>query len=289
MAVDPSLRRAPRPAAWPALMAYAGAFVLAFATSTGLVFAVAFARTRGRPSGLMEETAKFALSAPGLMAVALANAAVLFAVALVGARIQGRGVVARLGIGPSRASPGGVLAAVAGIIGLSFSCGAACDLAGLHVQGTMEAMAEALRSPTPDRLALELLTIAVAPAIAEETFFRGMLQARLTASWGLWPGIVATSLAFGIFHLDPVQGSMAFLAGLFLGWAVERLGGVRPSVLAHGINNAAFIGLASVGVQERGSRSLEFAIFGAGAAVLLASVAALRSSRACDPSERGSA
>jgi hypothetical protein len=285
------LDRHPRPTAWPALLAYLAGFVLSGAVSSGLVFGVARVRSAGNLSRITEEAAAFALSAAGMMAVAATNGVVLCAVALVAARLQGGPVVARLRLGSTRASPLGASMAVAGMLGLSFACGAVIALVGAREGGTMDAIADALRSPAPGRFVLAIATIGIVPGVAEEMFFRGLVQTRLAASWGRWPAIAATAGAFGLIHVDPIQGSVAFVAGLFLGWSAERLGGIRPAVAAHAINNGAFVALAAAGsgaAEDGGSRLRQVGVLAAGVAVCLASIAVLRTSRAVTASTRAS-
>jgi membrane protease YdiL (CAAX protease family) len=227
---------------------------------------------------LQTEAMQFALSAPGVMSAALVSGSVFVLVALATARLLGRDVRAQLRLQPTRASAAGIFGAVLGVAGLSLASGAATDLLGLRQQGTMEDIARALTHSSPARLLLALVTIAIAPAIAEETFFRGLLQTRLVARWGRWPGIVIASIAFGIIHLDPVQGPLAFLVGLFLGWVTERFGGIRPSVAAHAINNAIFVLAASLtSTGGDGSRAGDYAAVAAGGVACLAATTLLRS------------
>ena len=240
-----------RPALWPVLVAYAAAFVLALVASTAYILVGAFPGSGGDVARLASEATRFAFSAPGLLGAALVSAVVLGLVTLVTARLLGGGVAARLRAGPTRARPLGVAAAAVGLAGLSLACGSAAELAGLGHGGVMESISLALRSSDPSRIALAVLAIGIAPALAEETFFRGLLQTRLGARWGRWPAIVATALAFGVFHVDPVQGSLAFVAGLFLGWVVDRFGGIRPCIAAHAVNNAMFVAVRLAGVARR--------------------------------------
>jgi membrane protease YdiL (CAAX protease family) len=159
------------------------------------------------------------------------------------------------------------------MVGLSLTSGTALELLGLRGgHGTMDQIARALSSAGPSRLPLYLAAIAIAPAIAEETFFRGLLQTRLVARWGRWPGIALSATAFGFIHLDPVQGSVAFLAGLFLGWLAERFESIRPSIAAHATNNALFVALAPW-ASASASRRMEFALATAGWLALVASIA----------------
>ncbi len=262
---------------------YAAAFLLSVVSSTMLVFAVALARTGGERSHLQTVAFEFALSAPGLIAGAAVNSAVLAVVAFSAARFHGASVGAQLRLGTTRASPLGALAACAGLVGLSFACGAVREL--LRVQGTggMDALAESLQGSSAGRFLAAVLAIGVAPGFAEETFFRGYMQTRLVASWGRWPAIVVASAAFGLIHLDPVQGSVAFAGGMFLGWVVERLGGLRPSILAHVTNNVIFVAAAAFASGGGGGAigaSGQIATLTAGSAVCVGAVLLLRSPRA---------
>jgi membrane protease YdiL (CAAX protease family) len=282
---SPELPEQRRPSPWPAAVAYVAAFVLALVSSVLLVLVVAWVRVHGERPRLQAEATAFALSAPGLMLGALANAGVLAAVALVTARLWGKPIAARLRVGPTRATRLGTASVVAGMVGLSVACGAASELAGVRGGSVMDAMAQALQGPSAVRYVGALAAIGLAPGFAEEIFFRGLLQTRLVATWGRWPAIVASSIAFGLIHLDPVQGSLAIVAGLFLGWSVERFGGVRPSILAHVANNATFVTFASFGSAEQAPRAVEIAGVVVGGLVWVASIALLRSPRAViDPS-----
>jgi membrane protease YdiL (CAAX protease family) len=214
-------------AVWPAFAACAVAFVAGSMASAILALAVGWARTSGKLARLPDEAVRYVLSPSGFIASNALNAAVLFATAVLGARM-GNGSVrasASLRLGPSRASALGLGSAIAGMIGLSLACGAATDL--LHARGRsiMDVLAQALRAPTLLRFALGLVTIAAAPALAEESLFRGLLQTRLMPRWGTRWAVVASSATFAAFHVDLVQGACAFVAGLFLGrpsdWAAS--------------------------------------------------------------------
>ena len=270
----------PRPPAWPALAAYVAGFALALGSSVAVVFAVALAQSSGGRASLATEAQVFALSTPGLLYGALVSAAALATVAVVAARLDGKSIVAGLRLGPTRASRLGGLAATGGLIGLNLACATIGEMLGARGSGVMNAMALALQSPSPGRFIAALATLALAPGLAEEIFFRGLIQTRLVASWGRWPGIVAASAAFGLIHLDPLQGSIALAAGLFLGWTVERFGGVRPSILAHAVNNSIVVALGAFESRSDGTRPLQWAIVAAGVAACGASIVLLRGHRA---------
>jgi membrane protease YdiL (CAAX protease family) len=267
-----------KPALWPVVAAYAAAFLLVIVFTGVLVFAAALPGSGGDPARLSEAAYQFALSAPALFASAFLTAIVLVGVALTATRLMRRTIVAGLRLGQTRARPLGVVAAVAGMAGLSLACGATAELLGVGHGGVMEVAAHALAAPSPSRLVLALLAIGLAPGLAEEGFFRGLMQTRLAERWGPWPAILVTAAAFGVFHLDPVQGSVAFVCGVFLGWIVERFGGLRPSIAAHAINNALFVVLASYASPDaHATRTSAVATIVAGLLACAASIAVIRS------------
>jgi membrane protease YdiL (CAAX protease family) len=285
-----------RPPAWPALLAFAAAFVFTLVANTILIVAVGAARTGAFSSRAADEAQRYALSGPGLAAQAALSASVFACLALAVARIvdpSGRArsgeanagwtaVAMRLRLGASRATTAGILAAVAGMLGLSLACGAVADLLSVRSSGAvMGAIAHEMRASSPAKLALATAAIGVAPGVAEEIFFRGLVQGRLVAAWGSAGGIVGAALAFGLTHVEPAHAALAFVAGLFLGWTAERLGGIRPTMLAHSVNNSAFVLLAAV--SSAASRRAEVAAAVGGAVVWALATAVLASPRARRP------
>jgi membrane protease YdiL (CAAX protease family) len=270
-----------RPALWPVFVAYVTAFFLALVASSVYLLVPAIWRAGWNPARVADEAMTFAFSAPGLLGAALVSAVVLIAVTLVTVRLMGGGLAARLGAGPTRARPLGVAAAVVGLAGLSLACGSAAQLAGLGKNGVTESIAHALHSSNPVRIVLAVLCIGVAPAFAEEGFFRGLMQTRLRARWSRWPAILVTALAFGAFHVDPVQGAEAFIAGVFFGWVVDRFGGIRPSIAAHAFNNAMFVVFASLAASDdQGTPAVTVGILVGGLVACTAATAVIRSRHA---------
>jgi membrane protease YdiL (CAAX protease family) len=275
-----------QPSVRPVLVAYVVTFFLVNLVTTAVVFAVAWARARGSISDLPDVALRFALSAAGVMAAAFVAAIILGIVTFVTARLQAQDVVAMLRLGPTRASNAGLASAVVGMAGLSLASGAACDLLGWRQHSAMAAIARALERPATSRLVIAIAAIAIAPALAEEGFFRGLIQTRLAARWGSWPSIVVTAIGFGLYHLDPAQASVAFVAGLFLGWLTELFGGIRPAIFAHAFNNAAFVVIASFGSAGDSSRSSSLWLLATGSAVCFGAIALLRSQLALSPEAR---
>ena len=268
----------PRPTLWPVFVAYLVAFLLAFVASAIYLIVPAVLRAGSNPERIANEAVTFAFSAPGLLGAALVSALMLALVTLVTARLLGGDIATRLHVRRTRARPLGVAAAVVGLAGLSLACGGAAQLAGLGKAGVTESIALALRSSNPTRIVLAVLAIGIAPAFAEEGFFRGLMQTRLRARWTRWPAILVTALAFGVFHVDPIQGSQAFIAGVFFGWVADRFGGIRSTIAAHAVNNAVFVVVASLeGPGDPATRAATIGVLVGGLAVCGAAIAVIRS------------
>ena len=76
------------------------------------------------------------------------------------------------------------------------------------------------------------------PAVGEEMFFRGFLGRGLVARYGVWVGILLTTLMFGLFHIDPAQAVGVLVFGLaFQGLFLATKSLLTP-MLAHMLNNA---------------------------------------------------
>lgn len=79
-------------------------------------------------------------------------------------------------------------------------------------------------------------------AMAEEFFFRGLVQQALTRlSGSKWVGLVAASLIFGLAHIWAGQFpnwrfvALATCAGLFYGRAYLQAGGIRAAMVTHAL------------------------------------------------------
>jgi membrane protease YdiL (CAAX protease family) len=273
-----------------AAFAYATAFALTFASTSGVVLLVGVWRAAGQPALIEGEARRFALSASGLMTCAFIEAVVLVAVALGASGARGA-TVEVLRLGPSRASGLGSAAAALGLVGLSAAGGAVIELQshGLRDHGISATFAVALEGATPFQLVLALVAVGLAPAFAEEVFFRGFLQTMLAHRWGRAPAVVASAAAFGFFHFDLAQGAVAFFAGLLLGWATDRFGSIRPCIAAHATNNALFVALAAISPGWATSAQVQPWVLACGAVAFVAAVTALGSRAALwIPSEHSS-
>jgi uncharacterized protein len=93
----------------------------------------------------------------------------------------------------------------------------------------------------PGQLLASLLLIAGLGPLAEELVFRGLLYGWLESRWGPRIAIVASTIAFGATHLEPEHIAAALPCGLFFGLLRWRSNSIVPPLVAHMINNAAFV------------------------------------------------
>ncbi|MBE0409345.1 MAG: CPBP family intramembrane metalloprotease [Anaerolineales bacterium] len=83
----------------------------------------------------------------------------------------------------------------------------------------------------------------IAVPFAEELIFRGVIYKWLRDSWGIWPGILISSLIFGIVHVEISVVVAAFFLGIILALAYEYSRSLWSAVLIHAVNNSVKIGL----------------------------------------------
>jgi sodium transport system permease protein len=113
-----------------------------------------------------------------------------------------------------------------------------------------EVMRELQRLAGHHPLSLELLVIALSPAICEEALFRGALLRALVPRVGGAASVIITAVLFGLFHLSLYRFVPTTLLGLALGYTALASRSLWPAVLFHGVNNAAVVILTHLGMGE---------------------------------------
>jgi membrane protease YdiL (CAAX protease family) len=93
---------------------------------------------------------------------------------------------------------------------------------------------------------LALIALVVLPPIVEETVFRGFIFPAFASRWGFWPGAVASSVLFGLAHLQANVSIYTFLLGILLCFMYARLRSIFPGMILHMLNNyLAFLALTA--------------------------------------------
>jgi membrane protease YdiL (CAAX protease family) len=83
-----------------------------------------------------------------------------------------------------------------------------------------------------------VLVIGFGPGIGEELWCRGFLGRGLVGRYGVWTGVLFTSFLFGAIHVDPCQGTMAMLMGLWLHYVYLTTRSLWMPMLLHTVNNS---------------------------------------------------
>ncbi len=92
---------------------------------------------------------------------------------------------------------------------------------------------------------LGVLSIAVVPALIEETVIRGIVMQPLR-KYGDKFAIIASALLFAVMHGNMVQIPYTVIGGLLLGYLAVATGSLWPSVILHFINNLYSVIIVSV-------------------------------------------
>jgi membrane protease YdiL (CAAX protease family) len=100
-------------------------------------------------------------------------------------------------------------------------------------------------------LVVNLLVVAVVPAIAEELLFRGTLQQFFALCFkNVHVAVLLSAALFSAFH-GQVYGFMPrFVLGILLGYLFVYSGSVWPAILAHFINNTLSLLVAHFGLKD---------------------------------------
>lgn len=107
---------------------------------------------------------------------------------------------------------------------------------GLEDGSVFEGYADA---PVP--LLFALLSVAVAPALTEETLFRGILFGQLATLTGALNTILVTGFLFALLHFSFLSMFWLVAAGAFYGWVRHREGIIWYGVIGHFLHNAATV------------------------------------------------
>ncbi len=96
-------------------------------------------------------------------------------------------------------------------------------------------------------LSVQLLTMALLPAVFEELLFRGMLLQSLRRAMTPFWAIVVVSAMFAVAHQHFLRYPATFSVGLLLGWTVYRTGSVWVGVALHLAWNGSLVIISAKG------------------------------------------
>lgn len=99
-------------------------------------------------------------------------------------------------------------------------------------------------------LLLQIISVGIAVPIAEELIYRGLVFNRMKNSMDIKVAAVITSLLFGIFHFNLLQGVYAFLLSLLLIYCINFYNSIIPSIIIHSIANISAVLLSYFNVSD---------------------------------------
>lgn len=108
-----------------------------------------------------------------------------------------------------------------------------------------EETAAALYSPP---MVIQLLAAGLVIPAAEELIFRGLMFAPLRERMPFWMAAVISSLLFGIYHGNVLQGVYAFLLGMTMAWLYERVKSLAAPFVFHVLANVTSILVTNTGL-----------------------------------------
>lgn len=128
---------------------------------------------------------------------------------------------------------------------------------------------------------LQILLIGFFIPITEELIFRGLCFGRLREQMGFWAAAVLTSLLFGWFHGNIVQGIYAFFGGLLMAWGYEQFHSLKAAYSVHAGSNlfSLWISSGSLGIFLGNNKAIQVVGFLIGMLFLLIGVFRIKKKR----------
>lgn len=114
---------------------------------------------------------------------------------------------------------------------------AASFINALLLQGVVVGYPSVDTEPTVYGLVLEVIYIALVPAICEEFLFRGVILENMLP-YGKTGAIIGSAVLFGIMHQNAAQLFYAMIAGLVFAFAYTKTGSLWTGMIIHFLNNA---------------------------------------------------
>ena len=128
-----------------------------------------------------------------------------------------------------------------------------------------------LKTKSISGLVVNLVVMALIPALGEELLFRGVLQRQLISiTKNVHRGIILTAFLFSAFHFQFLGFLPRFLLGLMLGYSMVITGSLWSSIWLHFVNNASTVvvfflhykGIIKVSADDLGSSPNQVYVWG---------------------------
>lgn len=247
--IDAPPPRPPRPRVWTVFVALLAVFVLINALGAVLfvVFAIVHTISGGGRQPDLDELSADPLVLFGMLVLSVVAT---ITVTLASASFSPVPMVQRLRLGPSNLGLPDYAALLLGTVALAVLNGAMIQLiAWGEDAGTLGTLNEALIGLPAWAMVVAVLLLSVGPGVGEEMFFRGYVQSRLNARWGMLMGIGVSTLLFALFHIHPLHVVAVVALGAYFGYVAARAGSIRPAIACHMFNNL-FAGVGMIAAND---------------------------------------
>lgn len=102
-----------------------------------------------------------------------------------------------------------------------------------NMAGKDTAFVEVSDSITSNPLIVTIICAGILIPIVEEILFRGLIFNRIKCQYNFVAGLLISSLLFGIYHGNIVQGIYATLLGIFIGFAYHKTKSILIPIFIH--------------------------------------------------------
>jgi membrane protease YdiL (CAAX protease family) len=126
---------------------------------------------------------------------------------------------------------------VIGVVG-TLALSVAASQLGIEPEGMKRAL-EIGRDPRSVILALAVMAV-LAP-IVEELVFRGLIYGWIENRWSPLPAAIVSTILFALAHFEPKHIILVLPLAIGFGWLRWYTGSIKPSLVAHIVNNGAAV------------------------------------------------
>ena len=119
-----------------------------------------------------------------------------------------------------------------------------------NMAGKDTAFVEVSDTITSNPLIVTIICAGILIPIVEEIIFRGLIFNRIKCQYNFLAGLLISSLLFGIYHGNIVQGIYATLLGIFLGFAYHKTKSILIPIFIHMSGNTIVSIYAKLGENE---------------------------------------
>lgn len=119
-----------------------------------------------------------------------------------------------------------------------------------NMAGKDTAFVEVSDMITSNPLFVTIICAGILIPIAEEILFRGLIFNRIKCQYNFAAGLLISSVLFGIYHGNIVQGIYATLLGIFLGFAYHKTKSILIPIIIHMSSNTFVSIYAKLGENE---------------------------------------